>query len=141
MFSTRLILTLWLVASSAPLNAAEAQVDNARLRALLPGQNKTAGYFNIVNNGHQTITLVGATSSAAQAIEIHQIVHDGNIVRMRRVESVVVAPGETVRFEPGGLHLMLFRVSALTEQTQIQLLTRGGEQIKAVFGRVPVGVE
>ncbi len=82
-----------------------------------------------------------ASSEAADVIEIHRTTRDGNVARMRRVEEVVIAPAETVRFEPGGLHLMLYRISVLADLTQIQLLTTSGEQIGAVFRQVPVGVE
>ncbi len=151
MFSRGLIWALSLLAASSqlpaagqlagPLPAAGLHVENAWLRQLLPGQNKTAGYFDIINNGLEPVTLVGASSNAAAAIEIHRIIYDGDMVRMRRVEKVVVAPGETVRFRPGGLHLMLFQVSALAEYTKVQLLTDTGGRIGAVFRQVPLGVE
>jgi copper(I)-binding protein len=140
MFSRGLI---WLVllGLAAPVVAADLEVKDPRLRQLLPGQNKTAGYFDITNNGPAAVTLVGAASDAAQAIEFHRIVHDGNIVRMRRAEKVVVAPGETVRFQPGGLHLMVFGISLLAQHTKIELLTDTGARIATVFRRVPLGVE
>ena len=130
-----------LVTMTSPLVAAELNVENARLRQLLPGQNKTAGYFDITNNGLAAVVLIGASSDAADVIEIHRTTRDGNVARMRRVKEVVIAPAETVRFEPGGLHLMLYRISVLADLTQIQLLTTSGEQIDAAFRQVPVGVE
>jgi len=138
MFSSRLATALLLLVGQ--LAVAEVRVEDARLRALLPGQNKTAGYFDITNDGPRPVTLVGASSPAAGAIEMHRIIHDGDMVRMRRVEKVVIAPAETVRFQPGGLHLMLFRVDSLPQRTQIQLQTSAGEPIDAVFRLVAPGV-
>ena len=138
MFPVRLAALLLIFAGH--LAAAEVRVEDARIRALLPGQNKTAGYFDIINDGPQPVTLVGASSAAAGAIEFHRSIHDGDMVRMRRVEKVVIAPAETVRFQPGGLHLMLFRVDSLPQRTQIQLQTSAGEPINAVFRRVAPGV-
>jgi len=141
MFSGRLIAGVVLMVVSAHLAAAELQVANARIRQLLPGQHRTAGYFDVTNNGAEPVTLVGAACSAAAAIEMHTIIRDGDVVRMRRVEKVVVAPGETVRFEPGGLHLMLLRVATMPERANVELLTDGGERISAIFSQVPYGVE
>ncbi|MCZ6710132.1 MAG: copper chaperone PCu(A)C [Gammaproteobacteria bacterium] len=129
------------VAAARQVAAADATVENGWLRQLLPGQNRTAGYFDIINHGSASMTLVGASSDAAGAIEFHRSINDGNLVRMQRVEKVVVGPGETVRFQPGGLHLMLFRVADLAAQTKVQLLTDTGIRIDAVFRKVPVGVD
>ena len=133
------LLGLSLPAAAGQLT--ELRVQDAWLRQPLPGQNKTAGYCDITNSGRASVTLVGALSDVAEAIEIHRIIHDGDIVRMRRVEKVVIAPGETVRFQPGGLHLMVFGISKLPEHTNIELLTATGERIAAVFRQVPLGVE
>jgi copper(I)-binding protein len=127
-------------AANGPV-ATRIVVDDARLRQLLPGQHKTAGYFNITNTSAAPVSLTGASSSIAKAIEFHRIVHDGDIVRMRPVEKVMVAAGATVRFEPGGLHLMVFGVKELPERTEIVLATATGERIAAVFRQVPLGVE
>jgi len=35
---------------------------------------------------------------------------DGDIARMRKVEGVDLPPGETVRMEPGGMHLMMLDI-------------------------------
>jgi copper(I)-binding protein len=130
-----------LLAAVGALAAADVSVENAWLRQLLPGQNRTAGYFDIVNHGSKPVTLVGAESNAAAAIEFHRSIHNGDVVRMQRIEKVVVGAGETVRFQPGGLHLMLFRVADLAEQTKVALLTDTGMRIDAVFRKVPVGVD
>ncbi|MFP6837526.1 MAG: copper chaperone PCu(A)C [Pseudomonadales bacterium] len=143
MFSRRVISSLSALALSSLIAAAaaDATVENPRLRELLPGQNRTAGYFDIVNHGSTSMTLVGASSDAAAAIEFHHTFIDGNLVKMKRIERVVVEAGETLRFQPGGLHLMLFRVADLAEQTKVQLLTDTGVRIDAVFRKVPVGVD
>ena len=101
-----------------PLTAAELTFDKARIRELIPGQNKTSAYFDITNEGSAEVSLVGVASDSAQAIEIHTILHNGDMVRMMRLSQVVLPPGETIRFRSGNLHLMLFEVTALPEETE-----------------------
>ena len=57
--------------------------------------------------------LVGASAEIAQAVEIHesQIVDD--IMQMRMLSSVELASGEDVKFEPGGLHIMLVNLKSM----------------------------
>ncbi|HET6594259.1 MAG TPA: copper chaperone PCu(A)C [Anaerolineales bacterium] len=51
--------------------------------------------------------LVGVSSDAAEAVEIHESRMNGDVMEMRPVQSVPLGAGEDVRFEPGGLHVML----------------------------------
>ena len=37
---------------------------------------------------------------------------DDGVMRMRRIAHVHLPPGETISLEPGGLHIMLFDLSA-----------------------------
>jgi copper(I)-binding protein len=117
------------------------EVIDARLRALIPGQDMTAGYFTLNNRGRAPITVVGAESDAARSIEMHTTVQDGEVVRMRRLQEVVVPPGEAVRFEPGGRHLMLFGVSSLHDATEVVLLRKDGKRVVVSFETIPLGEE
>jgi periplasmic copper chaperone A len=72
-----------------------------------------AGYMTILNAGRQADRLVSASSPAAQRIEIHTHVSEGGMMRMRPVNGGVAIPARgKVAFQPGGLHLMIFGVSA-----------------------------
>ena len=113
--------------------AGPLEVGDARVRALIPGQDKTVGYFTARNGSDETVVLVGAQSEAARAVEMHTTLRDGDMVRMRRLAEVEIEPGETVRFEPGGRHLMLFGVTALGEGVEIGLLRRDGAEIRVRF--------
>lgn len=66
-----------------------------------------AAYLTLVNAGDAPRTLVGVTSPKAKSVEMHETVTDGEMMSMRQVEKIAIAPGTTVRLEPGGPHLML----------------------------------
>jgi len=65
-----------------------------------------AGFMAIRNNGDQPDRLVSATTPAAPTVELHTHVRDGDVMRMRPVTDISVPAGQTVRLQPGGLHLM-----------------------------------
>lgn len=92
--------------------AREASVGDLRIvqayaRATPPGARTAAAYLVIENKGAAPDQLVGARSSAAAAVELHAMAHEGGMMRMRAVPRVDVPARGSVRFEPGGLHLMI----------------------------------
>lgn len=72
-----------------------------------PGSDVAAVYLTLQNPTRQPVTVVGVESSAAGHAMIHESKTEGGISKMRAHEQLVVAPGETLKFEPGGLHVML----------------------------------
>jgi|TARA_B110000046_G_scaffold186044_1_gene231787 hypothetical protein len=113
-------------AISAVENATNLSVTNAHIRAMPPGQSKTAGFLAVTNNGTKICQLTSAKSTFSDRLEFHEHQHDQGMMKMRPVARVVVPPGETVVFAPGGLHLMLFNLTEAPQAgdiTQIQLFT------------------
>lgn len=51
--------------------------------------------------------LLSASSPMAGVVELHDHVREGAVMKMRRVEAVAIAAGQTVKLQPGGLHIML----------------------------------
>lgn len=74
----------------------------------MAGMDMTAGYFVLENRGNETIRVTAVSSPQFGRIEMHETVVENDVARMRPLEEIVIAPGERVVFEPGGMHLMLF---------------------------------
>jgi periplasmic copper chaperone A len=108
------VALLFVIALGACTAGDPISVANAWVRAPAPGSNVAAGYFDIVNGGESSVDLVGARSDASRVIEIHTHNHTGDMMQMRKVDSVTLPRGETVEFAPGGHHLMLFDFHAVT---------------------------
>ena len=123
------------------------RVSDARIRMPAGGQDKTAAYFTLENRQASTFVLTGAQSNQARAIEIHIIEREGDMVRMRRRQQIVVAPGETMTFQPGGLHLMIFGLHTPGELDtpgnafEITLLGADGERITLPFRVIAPGAD
>ena len=73
------------------------------------GATTGAGYIRqLSNNGAADDRLVGATSAAADHVELHTMSMDGNVMRMRQVAGIVIPAGGHVDMAPGnGYHMML----------------------------------
>ena len=72
-----------------------------------PGSDVAAAYLTLRNTGSKPVTIVEVESPAASMTMIHETTMQNGVSRMRPHESLVIAPGKTVKFEPGGLHIML----------------------------------
>lgn len=93
--------------------AGDLTVTHAYARAMLPGQPVGGGYLIITNAGGVADRLVSAVSSAAGAVEIHEMAMQGETMKMRKLtDGVSIPAGEIVELKPGGLHLMFMKVKA-----------------------------
>ncbi|WP_308366365.1 MULTISPECIES: copper chaperone PCu(A)C [unclassified Microbulbifer] len=66
-----------------------------------------AGYFTLTNTSSEEMTLIEVMSSVFESVEIHRSVVVEGIAGMEALERLSIAPGETVKFEPESLHLMM----------------------------------
>jgi copper(I)-binding protein len=85
---------------------AQALVQDAWARPTVQGQTVGGGYFRI-HGGATNDRLLGASADIAQSVELHTMRMDGDVMRMRQLDSVEVPAKQTVEFKPGGMHLML----------------------------------
>ena len=63
------------------------------------------GYMTITNEGETSDRLIDVRAGYPR-VEIHESFEEDGVARMRPVEALEIAPGETVALEPGGLHVM-----------------------------------
>lgn len=99
------------LSSSAAVGAAGCRpvVEAPWVRAAPPGAASLAGYLVLRNPCDAPVEVVGVESRDFGMPMIHRTVEEGGVSRMRPAGRMVVAPGGALRFEPGGLHLMLVR--------------------------------
>lgn len=69
-----------------------------------------AAFFSVTNHTPKALKLVGATADVCDHVELHTHLKEGDIYRMRRIEEIVINPGDTLALKPGGLHLMLMQL-------------------------------
>lgn len=108
------------------------QVSDVWVRAVLPVQKSTALYMTVSNNGQDTLKLTEVNSNIAVHSMIHHTIHQNGIAKMRHQEVVSIAPGESVEFKPGGLHVMLMGLNETIENgdmVDVTLVFEDGRQI------------
>lgn len=90
-------------------------VELAVARAVAPGAPVGGAYMQVTNGDDTSHALVAARSDIAEHVELHNHVMEDGMMKMRRMDSVPLPAGETVTFEPGGLHVMLIGLTAPLE--------------------------
>jgi copper(I)-binding protein len=99
-----LCLCAWLCACSAG-NEAPIEIHDARSPAMPPGSSVVAVYAEIT--AHQPDTLLGVATPVAETADMHTTLERGGMMHMEPLAELPMTAGETVRFEPGGKHIML----------------------------------
>jgi copper(I)-binding protein len=84
---------------------AQLQVTNAWARPALQGQTATGAFMSLVSN--EGARVVGASSPVAGVVEIHEMVMEGSVMKMRAVPVLELPAGRRVELKPGGYHVML----------------------------------
>ena len=82
-------------------------VEGAWARASIGTSRPAAAYFNIVNGSATGDRLVAIGSEVAGSATIHRTVSHDDVMRMEPIGFLPIPAGATVRFAPGGLHVML----------------------------------
>jgi len=98
--SVAMLLMMTGVAQAAPF-----EITDGWFRAL-PGKLPAGGYFIAYNGTGRDVSIMGADSDACGMLMMHQSSNKGGMSGMDMVDKVSVPAGGTVRFAPGGYHLM-----------------------------------
>lgn len=111
MLPQNLAFVFGLLIATPVLSAEQIQIKDPWVRESLPGMTMTAGYFQLTNLSETQKVIVSAESDCAAKVEIHEHKFVDGLMKMQRVDSLVVKKQSSVMFSPGGYHLMLFDVS------------------------------
>lgn len=129
------LLAIPAVGRDAP--AGSLRLTGAWSRPTPPGAPAAAGYVTITNTGTRPDRLLGATSTAAERIEVHEMKLTNGIMQMRPVAGgLAIAPGRSVALAPGGYHLMLIgpkRPSVTGGQVPVMLLFERAGTVRVDF--------
>lgn len=87
-------------------NITDLSFNDPWIRGSVPGQKNGAGYLIIDNKSSQPAALVSANSDRANRIELHTIVREEGVAKMREVKEIPVPANGSVTLQPGGYHVM-----------------------------------
>jgi copper(I)-binding protein len=95
------------------------QVGSPWTRATPKGSAVAGAYLTISNKGTAPDRLVGGSSAVAGRFEVHSMMMEQGVAKMRPVEGgLEIKPGETVELKPGSFHIMLVDLKQALEKGQ-----------------------
>jgi periplasmic copper chaperone A len=124
-----------LAAAAGLLQMAPAVADVAAsegwARASVPGAKTGVGYLVLTNKGEEVAKLIALTTTVCDRLMIHRSTVDAQgVARMWPVAKLEIEPGETVRFDPNGLHLMF-------DDLKVPLVAGQKVPVRMVFDGLP----
>jgi periplasmic copper chaperone A len=130
-----------LLAAFAPVSRAHSykigdlEIGHPWTRATPPSARVAGGFLKITNKGATSDRLLSATFIGSTSTEVHEMAHEGGIMRMRELpKGLEIGPGETVELKPGGFHLMFIDLkTGLKEKESLK-----GELVFEKAGRIAV---
>lgn len=101
-----------------------------------------AAYLELHNHGSDPISITGAASPTARSVALHQTIKDGDVMRMRPVTALELAPGERIALEPGGRHLMFMGLKEPFREgmsIDVTLFLSDGRAVQVAMPVRPIG--
>jgi len=108
----------------------------SRTAAVVGGNG--AGFFVIENHMAEDDLLLRAEADVSNAVELHTMTMNDNIMRMRKIDSVPVPANSTVTFAPGGEHVMFIGLKAPLKEDESFPLTLVFKKAGAITVQVSV---
>ncbi len=119
-------------APDADVNPTGLSVTNARLMLAPVAGNPAAIYFDLKNEGARAVAVRRADVADAKSASMHDMMEYNREMTMAEMGPMTIKQGETVKFEPGGKHVMAFDLSPeLTAggKTEMTLTVAGGDKV------------
>jgi len=118
------------------------KIEGAWIQAVPPAAEATAAYMTIHNTGQKPVQLTGGSSPIAAKIEpmvtTHEMQRGHQVMGMKTVTGLQIAPGEMLVLQPGGNHLMMNLTSHPKEGEQVKLTICFDPGNKTIDLEVPV---
>lgn len=115
------------------------EIDTPWARASIGTARPGAAYVTIRNTGTQPERLVGIETPIAARPQVHAMVEEDGVMKMRVAGPVEIPPHGRVALEPGGLHIMLMELQAPLEEGASFPLTLVFERAGKITVTVPIG--
>ena len=107
-----LILIIYLfsyIAAGHEYKKNDITIDHPVLKLTHVEANVGAGYMNIINSSNNDIYLKNISSSISKRLEIHEIILENDIYKMRAVNKNLLIPkGEELTLKAKSYHAMFF---------------------------------
>lgn len=94
--------------------SAQTRVEDAWIRASVPGQQSTGAFMKVTASTNSK--LVEVRSQVAKTVQIHRSTMQNDVMRMEPVKDVPLPAGKTVIFDPDSYHVMFIDLVAQVKE-------------------------
>ena len=95
------------ILSIAAVFGADVEIEGAYARASIPNVPNSAAFFVIKNNSDKDIAITSANSDIAEKNELHTHIKENEMIKMMKIEKLVVPAKSSLELKSGGDHVML----------------------------------
>ena len=95
------------ILSIAAVFGADIEIEGAYARASIPNAPNSAAFFVIKNNSDKDIAITSANSDIAEKNELHTHIKENQMLKMMKIEKLVVPAKSSLELKSGGDHVML----------------------------------
>ncbi|WP_260260506.1 copper chaperone PCu(A)C [Vibrio intestinalis] len=95
-------------------------------RATPPNAATSAVFVELMNPTDIDRTIVSASTPVAGKVELHDVINEGDVMKMRQVKQITIPAQSKTSLEPGSLHIMLFELNK-------PLIEGGSIDVEVVF--------
>ena len=95
------------IVSIAAVFGADVEIDGAYARASIPNVPNSAAFFVIKNNSDKDIAITSANSDIAEKNELHTHIKENKMMKMIKIEKLVVPAKSSLELKSGGDHVIL----------------------------------
>jgi copper(I)-binding protein len=116
--------------------AAQTMVENAWVRATVPGQGSSGAFMTVTASADSK--LLNVQSPVAKIVQIHQSSMKNDVMIMQEVESVALPAGKPVVLDTNSYHVMLIDLTAQVKEGDHVPLTLIVEDAQGVKSSIKV---
>ena len=112
------------IAEAADYDVGSIHISAPWSRATATAASAGAAYMTITNKGDKPDRVNCVASDVSKTCQIHSMTMDNGMMQMRPVEGgLEIKPGETVKLQPSGFHIMLMDLAHPLKQGDKLTLT------------------
>jgi len=120
--------------------ASDIVVKDMYVRAVPPNLQNSASFMKIKNKSNKDIYLIGAKSSGAKTLELHEHKMNNGMMVMRQVKHIKIPANGMIELKPAGFHVMFIGLNKIFKKgdsvKNMELDFSDGEE--KLFNNVPI---
>ena len=133
-----LIISLFLLSGFEPANFSELRIKNSYMTAPIEGVDSLAAYMSITNVSSENISIIKISCPNIKKVYLHDISvgSKNGMISMKKMDSLLITPSETVDFKPGGKHIMIVGLKPpikVNDVISCSIRTRKGMDFPVLF--------